>query len=178
MHADLKHSGFLIESSNGPVWMYSTAAEHSSLYDYQFSGASNAFMGCIQHETAYWQGNPAATVPFPPNTAYSDPTFQNCGSTANCARTWGLRIVDSASIFQYGAGLYNFYDNWDSTCINSEGCQEAMVDVTNSSNIYLWALSTKGASNMVSYNGYNVVPEQGNEAAFCETIALFEVAEL
>ena len=132
-------------------------------------------MGVIQHETAYWQGNPISTVAFPPQAAFDDPTFSNCVE-ANCARTWGLRVVDSTAIFQYGAGLYNFFDNWDSTCINTESCQEAMVDITNSSDVYLWGLNTKGATNMVSYDGTNVVPEKGNEAAFLETIVLFEAA--
>lgn len=155
--------------------MYGTAAEHSSLYDYQFSGASNVFMGVIQHETAYYQGNPDSITAFPPQAAWDDPTFASC-TTPNCARTWGLRILDSTSIFQYGAGLYNFFDNWDSTCINTESCQEAMVDITNSSDVYLWGLNTKGATNMVSYDGFNVVPEKGNEASFLQTIALFEAA--
>lgn len=42
--------GVLIES-NGPVWMYGTASEHSQLYNYQIANAKNVFMGLIQTET-------------------------------------------------------------------------------------------------------------------------------
>lgn len=43
--------GVLIESQNGPVWMYGTSSEHSQLYNYQISNAKNVFMGLIQTET-------------------------------------------------------------------------------------------------------------------------------
>jgi glucan 1,3-beta-glucosidase len=84
-------------------------------------------MGLIQHETAYFQGNPNALSPFTIQAAYTDPTFEEC-TTANCARTWGLRIINSTNVFTYGAGLYHFFENWDSSCLNSETCQERMVD--------------------------------------------------
>ena len=45
--------GVLIESSEGPVWMYGTSSEHSQLYNYQLVGAKNVYMGAIQTETPY-----------------------------------------------------------------------------------------------------------------------------
>ena len=135
-------------------------------------------MGVIQHETAYYQSNPAAPVPFTPLPAYGDPTFATCASSPpNCAKTWGLRVVNSSNIFQYGAGLYSFFDNWDVTaCLASVSCQEHMVDLQNSSNVYLWALNTVGTSYLVSYQDTDVVPQTVNQAAFAQTIALFELA--
>lgn len=44
--------GLLIESQ-GPVWLYGTAFEHSMLYNYQFANAKDIYMGVIQSETAY-----------------------------------------------------------------------------------------------------------------------------
>ncbi len=43
--------GVLVESSNGPVWMYGTSSEHSTLYNYQISNAANVYMALIQTET-------------------------------------------------------------------------------------------------------------------------------
>lgn len=171
--------GALIESSDGPVWMYGTAFEHSGLFDYQFAHAKNVYAGHIQHETAYYQGNPDAVVPFTPQTAFTDPPFTDCAANVtNCVRTWGLRLVNASSVFIYGIGLYNFFDNWDTAaCLPTESCQEHMVDVENCTDVYLWALSTKGSQYLVSYQGQDVVPYGVNQANFCDTIALFEVAE-
>lgn len=156
--------------------MYGTAAEHSVMYDYQFVNARNVFMGHIQHETAYFQGNPNALLPFTPQDSWHDPTYSDCVQP-NCARTWGLRFVNSSSIFMYGGGLYNFFENWNTqACLGTESCQERMVDIRNSTDIYLWALSTKGSQFMISYEGTDVVPYSVNKANFCETIALFELA--
>ncbi|KAH0848955.1 hypothetical protein AYO21_08717 [Fonsecaea monophora] len=167
--------GFLIESQ-GPVWLYGTAAEHSVMYDYQFVNAKDVFMGHIQHETAYFQGNPNALVPFTPQPSWHDPDFSDCVQ-ANCARTWAVRFVNSSSIFMYGGGLYNFFENWNTqACLGTESCQERMVDFRNSTDIYLWALSTKGSQFMISYEGSDLVPYSVNKANFCETIALFELA--
>jgi glucan 1,3-beta-glucosidase len=168
--------GFLFESENGPIWLYGTAAEHSVLYNYQFSHASNVFMGAIQQETAYFQGNPKAPIPFTPNPTYTDPTYASC-TQSNCYKTWGLRIINSTNIFMYGAGLYSFFENWSTTqCLGAEDCQEHMVDIQNSSDVYLWALGTVGTSYLISYEGTDLVPYSVNAANFADTIVLFELA--
>lgn len=43
--------GVLIES-HGPVWMYGTASEHNTLYNYQLTNAQNVYMALIQTESA------------------------------------------------------------------------------------------------------------------------------
>lgn len=43
--------GVLVESNPGPVWMYGTSSEHSTLYQYQISNAANVYMALIQTET-------------------------------------------------------------------------------------------------------------------------------
>jgi glucan 1,3-beta-glucosidase len=42
--------GMLVESQ-GPVWLYGTAMEHSMLYNYQFANAKDIYAGVIQSET-------------------------------------------------------------------------------------------------------------------------------
>lgn len=70
--------------------------------------------------------------------------------------------------------MYSFFDNYDQSCLDTEDCNENMIDVIDSTNIFLWAASTKASSFMVTYNGYGVVGEANNIAGFCETIVLFE----
>ena len=165
--------GMLVES-RGPVWLYGTSSEHSQLYNYQLSNAMNVYMGCIQTETPYMQSNPDALSPFTPNSAYSDPTFSGC-TTPSCKKAWGLRIVSSSSILVYGAGLYSFFDNYSQDCLATESCQENMVSVENcSGEVYIWGLSTKASTNMVSVNGQAAALQADNKNAFCQTIAVFE----
>ncbi|MCJ1436590.1 hypothetical protein MMC27_005970 [Xylographa pallens] len=168
--------GVLIESAQGPVWMYGTSVEHSQLYNYQILNAENIYMGAIQTETPYYQSNPTALTPFTPNSAYSDPTFSGC-TTSSCQKSWGLRIVGSSNILVYGAGLYSFFDNYSEDCLATESCQDNMVSIENcSGDVYLWGLSTKASTNMVTLDGTGAVPQSDNQDNFCATIAVFEAA--
>ena len=166
--------GVLVESTEGPVWMYGTSSEHSQLYNYQVASAKNIYMGIIQSETPYMQANPNALAGgFKPSTTYSDPDFCDCKTDA-CKKAWALRVVGSSDILVYGAGLYSFFDNYGQTCLNSESCQENMVSIEGSSDIYLYGLSTKAATNMVSVDGAAVVKQKDNRSNFCSTVAVFE----
>ena len=165
--------GVLIESQ-GPVWMYGTSSEHSQLYNYELAGAKDVYMGIIQSETPYMQSNPDALAGgFSVNSKYSDPNFSDC-KTEGCKKAWGLRVYASSDILVYGAGLYSFFDNYDETCLATESCQENMVSIECSQDVYLWALSTKGSTNMVTIDSTGVVPEADNRDNFCSTIAFFE----
>ena len=161
--------GVLVESQ-GPVWMVGTAAEHSVLYNYQLSSASSVYMGLIQTETPYYQGNPDARTPYASQTLLADPSFDSC-TGATCARAWGLRIVNSTDVFIYGAGLYSFFDNYDQTCLDTEDCQENMVSVE-SSQAYIYGLNTKASTNMVLVDGVSVAVDADNRNNFCATLAL------
>jgi glucan 1,3-beta-glucosidase len=131
-------------------------------------------MGIIQSETPYMQSNPDALAGgFSVNPTYFDPEFTEC-TTEGCKKAWGLRIYASSDILVYGAGLYSFFDNYDQTCLATESCQENMVSIECSSDIYLWALSTKASTNMVTIDGKGVVPQADNRDNFCSTIAFFE----
>ncbi|CAG8978299.1 hypothetical protein HYALB_00005885 [Hymenoscyphus albidus] len=164
--------GVLIESDQGPVWMYGTSSEHSVLYNYQIANAANVYMALIQTETPYFQSNPDATTPFRVNPAFSDPSFSGSASTN---KAWGLRIVDSKDIWIHGAGLYSFFENWNVDCNTFNNCQDNMVSIENSSGIHLYALSTKAARNMVTVNGQSAALDSDNRNNFCATVALFRL---
>ncbi|CAG8190057.1 unnamed protein product [Penicillium nalgiovense] len=164
--------GVLIESENAN-WLWGTSSEHHQLYNYQISSAKNVFMGLIQSETPYYQSNPTSLVPFTPQKSWNDPDFSNC-KTNSCRKAWGLRVLGSSDVFVYGAGLYSFFENYAQSCLNSEDCQDNMVEV-DCSDVKLYGLSTKAAVNMVtSSSGKGLVPQKPNKSNFCSTIALFE----
>ncbi len=165
--------GVLVESQ-GPVWMYGTSSEHSQLYNYQIANARDIWMGAIQTETAYMQANPDALAGgFTPNQAYSDPDFATC-TTESCKKTWGLRVLDSSDVYMYGGGLYSFFDNYKQQCLDTESCQENMVDIQCSKNVWLYGLSTKASVNMVTVNGQSQALGLDNKDNFCQTVALFQ----
>ena len=165
--------GILVESK-GPVWMYGTSSEHSQLYNYQIANAQDIWMGCIQTETAYMQSNPnALDGGFTPNPAYSDPDFATC-TTETCKKTWGLRILDSSDVYVYGGGLYSFFDNYKQQCLDTESCQENMVDIQCSKDVWLYGLSTKASVNMVTVNGQGQALGLQNDNNFSQTVVLFE----
>lgn len=119
------------------------------------------------------QDNPNALDPFTPQTEYSDPTFSECYS-ATCYKTFGLRIYNSTYIFTYGAGLYSFFNNYDQGCLLTEACQQLSVSLEQSEAVYLYALSTKAATNMVEVDQVAIVPQAANPNGFCQTVAVFE----
>lgn len=168
--------GVFVESAEGPVWMYGTSSEHSQLYNYQVANAKNVYMALIQTETPYYQSNPDSLQPFTPNPTFSDPDFSHC-TTAACKKAWGLRVVGSSDIHVFGAGLYSFFDNYDQTCLATESCQENMVSLEcGNEAVYLWGLSTKASTNMVTVDGTGVVDQKDNRDNFCSTLAVFEEA--
>ncbi|KAH0272476.1 pectin lyase-like protein, partial [Aureobasidium melanogenum] len=144
--------GVLVESQ-GPVWMVGTSFEHSMLYNYQFASANEIYASAIQTETAYMQNNPNAIVPYPPKSDWNDPDFSNC-FTSNCPKTWGLRIFNSTYIFVYGAGMYSFFNNYDSGCLATTNCQQNM--------------------NLVEVDQVELVPAIANDNSFADTVAIFE----
>jgi len=170
--------GVLVDTTEGPVWMYGTSSEHSVLYNYQVVNSSNIYLAAIQSETPYFQSNPNAITPFTVNSAYSDPNFSgSCSSDTDlCPKAWGLRIVNSDDVLVYGAGLYSFFDNYSQTCLDTESCQDNMVDLEDST-VWLYGLSTKASTNMVTLNGASAAKDSDNRNNFCATIGLFSVQE-
>jgi glucan 1,3-beta-glucosidase len=164
--------GILIESTKG-AWLYGTASEHNVLYNYHLQGAQNVYMTVIQTETAYMQGNPDATVPFDVNPDYYDPDFSNCDGPG-CAKTWGLRVFDSSDIFFYGGGMYSFFENYAQDCLDTEDCQQHMVDIVDS-DIHMYGVNTKASVNVISANGEGLMTHlPDNESTFCAALAFWQ----
>lgn len=164
--------GTLIQSQ-GPTWMYGTASEHCTLYQYQLCGVKNLFMGMIQTETPYWQSTPRAPEPFTPslNKFPDDPTFSDCPSgSLTCAMAWGLRIISSSNIYTYGAGLYSFFNSYNQECLDSESCQDDMVEIIKSTGLWFYNFITKASTNSISPRGGRAVPQSENHFGFGSTI--------
>jgi len=167
--------GVLVESKEGPVWMYGTASEHSVMYQYNVVNAKNVVMALIQTETPYYQSGPEAPKPYTTDSKFHDPDFSKCAAgTKTCAVAWGLRIVNSSDVYLYGAGLYNFFQEYSQACLKTEHCQDSMVSIENSpKGIHIYNLNTKAADNMISFDAKSVVPQADNHASFCSTIVAF-----
>ena len=158
-----------------------TAVEHHTLYQYQLANTQNLYMGFIQTETPYYQPNPSAPTPFSVVTSLNDPNFgTSCsGQSGNCANAWGLRVLNSANVLVYGAGLYSFFDNYSTTCSNNPGpenCQDNILSLEGSlSNVNVYCLSTVGTTNMITHNGATVAVYSDNNNVYPDTVALFQL---
>lgn len=163
--------GILTESTEGPVWFYSTAAEHNVLYQYQLQNTKNIFMTMIQTETPYWQSNPSVTVPFPINSAYNDPRY-SC--TSKSCKAWALRVIDSTDVLVYGTGLYSFFENYDQDCVQKQTCQDSIVSIEGNTKISILNLNTVGSVSMLDYRGRPTIMAAGHENPFVRTALRFD----
>lgn len=121
----------------------------------------------------YYQANPNALVPFKPQSKWNDPDFSTC-TTDGCRKAWGLRVLRSSDVFIYGGGLYSFFENYGQTCLDTESCQENMIEV-DCSQVTMFGMSTKASVNMfTSSSGEALVLQEDNRSNFCSTVALFQ----
>jgi glucan 1,3-beta-glucosidase len=88
--------------------------------------------------------------------------------------TWGLRIVNSSDVYMYAGGLYSFYEDYQQECLNTSSCQDNMVDIECSSNLWLYGLTTISTVNMVTVNGQSEALGSDNVNNFGSTLALFQ----
>jgi len=149
----------LLSQTSGPVWLVGSGSEHNVLYQYNFVGASNHFIGFAQTETPYYQPSPAPPAPFTVNSAYADPTtFSSPGDS------YSIHITNSTGFLIYGAGLYSFFNNYVAdTCVPPANCQASILNLDSaSSNINILGLSTVGVSNMLSVNGNAIISQANN----------------
>jgi glucan 1,3-beta-glucosidase len=119
------------------------------------------------------QNNPNAIAAFQPREDWSDPDFEDC-FLPTCAKTYGLVVQESTYVFVYGAGLYSFFNNYDSGCITTTNCQQYMVSIQSSEAVYLFGLNTVAVQTLVEVDGVSLVPAGANVNTFCNTLALFE----
>lgn len=119
------------------------------------------------------QNNPNALASFQPREDWYDPTFEEC-FLPTCAKTYAVVIKNSSYIFNYGSGMYSFFNNYDSGCIITQNCQQFVLQIEKSAAIYLYALSTIAVQTMVEVDGVSLVAEGSNVNTFCRTVAAFE----
>ncbi|KIM96238.1 glycoside hydrolase family 55 protein, partial [Oidiodendron maius Zn] len=136
--------GILIESDAGPTWLYGTASEHSILYQYNFANSTNTFAGMIQTESPYFQFTTTGESPGPFNSSVglfnNDPTFpdETCNAAELlCNFAWAVVMEDNTNLTIAGAGLYSWYDNYLETCVDTQNCQQRLVnDAGGNSGLY------------------------------------------
>ncbi|KAJ9477329.1 Glycoside hydrolase [Pseudozyma hubeiensis] len=184
----LSGRGVLIESAQGPVWMYGGASEHSVLYQYNVVDASNVFLSLAQTETAYFQGKGRAVASAEESLSietYHDPNF-NLSSTQSSGspfqdpsdpyenRGLGMRIANSTNVFVYGAGFYSFFDNYNQSQVSARRSQKRILwlqDLDDDANVWILNLNTVGVEKMVTVDGQDVVDEGPLRNGFGNTLA-------
>jgi hypothetical protein len=152
--------GVLLESQ-GPSWVHSASNEHSTLYNWQLSGAKNIYLGHIQSETPYFQaGQLNALYPYYPEERFAeDPEFSDCdpeneGRWDKCRESWALRIIKSSNVYLYGGGFYSFFNDYQDICAKHGGdCQDKLVETDYSEHIWLYNIYTVGAREAISPQG-------------------------
>lgn len=186
----LSGRGVLIESSQGPVWMYGCASEHAVLYQYNIVNANNIFISLAQTETAYFQGKGRAVASqeeplqiskyhdpnFDLSTAQSSASpFQNPNSTYE-NRGLGMRIANSTNTFIYGAGFYSFFDNYNQSQVSNRRSQKRILwlqDLNDDANVWVLNLYTVGVEKMVTVDGEDTVDEGKLRNGFGNTLAVW-----
>jgi glucan 1,3-beta-glucosidase len=122
------------------------------------------------------QPNPIATAIFPPNSTWNDPFFGDCVHQPACIKTWGLRIFNSSYIYIYGAGLYSFFNSYNTEpCLSLVNCQYNAAAIEASGYVYLYSLYTVGTSNLVFMDGQQLAPfvYTVNNNTFGQSLSLF-----
>ncbi|KAF8162403.1 exo-beta-1,3-glucanase [Mycena galopus ATCC 62051] len=145
--------GIFIDNAVGPT-----------LYQYSIVGSNNVYAGMIQ--TPYYQPVPAVPGPFQSSSDWDDPDWSHSGSA------WALNIATSNSVFIYGAGLYSFFDNYSQACKTSVSCQKslALVDTTSAA-VFIYSLSTIGATTMVTVGSTDTVNHADNVDGLQSTLS-------
>ncbi|WFD32996.1 hypothetical protein MSPP1_004053 [Malassezia sp. CBS 17886] len=183
----LSGRGILIESRDGPVWLYGTASEHHLLYQYSLVHARNVLLAMIQTETPYFQGHgfaPASQSELR-HPAFPDPDCAlryDSGDGAPYApalddRALGLHMEQCESIFLLGAGLYSFFDAYAQDSLAAHSCQRRLCTVDDacgpcSQDIWLFNVATVGCNTILSERRVDAVPEDSCRDGFCSTMAV------
>ncbi|KAI4236410.1 MAG: hypothetical protein LQ349_002564 [Xanthoria aureola] len=167
-----------------------TSVEHHSLYQYQLANTRAVFMGQIQSETAYYQPNPDASLPFAPNAELLDPKFSSsCNNGTGQCSGWGLTHPGlaghwglwcrSAFILQQLQQLSPTELMISTACSfpNQEDCQKGILSIEGSQtrNIGIYNLNTVGASSIIDIDGSSVANAADNVNVFPDTIAIFNL---
>ena len=158
----------LLSESKGPVWLVGTGTEHHVIVNYNLAGAASHYIGLPQTESPYFQPDPPPPSPFTNRTDWKDPSFN-----ANQTSAWGLHVTRSHDILVFGAGLYSFFINYNSTlcsAANQLNCQSEILDVDSRSAIGIYSLATVGTTYQLSIDSSPVIPAVENGNGFSRTV--------
>ncbi|KIM94752.1 carbohydrate-binding module family 6 protein [Oidiodendron maius Zn] len=163
--------------SQGPIWLVGLSVEHHTLYQYQFVGAKDVFIGFAQSETPYYQPNPNATLPFPFVGLLHDPDFSNTGQYAvNNADAWGLRVINTSNFLYYTGGHWSYFNNYSTSCNGYHSCQTQIVSLEGGlSNVNIYNLLTIGAESMVVMDGMTLARPEDNPGPFPAIINVLHI---
>lgn len=146
--------GMLIESKTGATWLYGTSSEHSVFYQYSLVGAKKVFLGMIQTESPYYLPKPQAPAPFDKSAGIflGDPDFSDCSNdNIHCAAAWGVQVIGSTDVHIMGAGLYNWFQDYTQQCVDTQDCQQRVMKIAYSGQVWLYNLYTIGTAEMLNY---------------------------
>ena len=159
----------LLSESQGPVWLIGTGSEHHVIVNYNFAGAANHYIGLAQTESPYYQPNPPPPAPlFTALPEWKDPSFN-----ANQTSAWGLYVTKSRDILVFGAGLYSFFIDYNSTLCSTPdqlNCQSEILNVDSRSSISIYSLATVGTTSQLSIDSSPVIPATENGNGFSRTV--------
>jgi glucan 1,3-beta-glucosidase len=159
----------LLSESQGPVWLIGTGSEHHVIVNYNLAGAANHYLGLPQTESPYFQPNPPPPAPlFTTLPEWKDPIFKD-----NQTSAWGLHVSESRDILVFGAGLYSFFIDYNSTVCPTVGhvnCQSEILDVDSQSSVSIYSLATVGTVYQLSIDYCPVIPASQNGNGFSRTV--------
>lgn len=147
--------GVLIEST-GPTWLWGTTVEHCVLYQYQLTGARKVIIGMLQTESPYFQPRPPSPKPFQDQLGafFDDPGLGSYNTNSSVYDSaWGLRVIDSSTIYVLTGGLSSRYRDYSPECVGSgakRSCQDGIFYTEQSSDIWMYNLITTGTAEMIS----------------------------
>lgn len=122
--------GMLIESIKA-TWLYGTASEHSTFYQYNFHHAENIYTTYIQTESAYYQPTPPPPAPFRDAVGVftGDPGYEckdKSDAASGCDESWAVIMEGSQNIHMGAAGTYSWFSTYSQTCVDASNCQKSL----------------------------------------------------
>ncbi|KID85582.1 LysM domain protein, partial [Metarhizium majus ARSEF 297] len=121
-------------------------------------------MSMIQTESPYFLPDPQAPEPFTNITRFAgDPSFKDCDtSNPHCAAAWGLSVISSTNVHVYRAGLYNWFQRYIQPCVDTQDCQQRVVNIEDSGQVWIYNLYTIGTVEMINHGDDKPVLAKAN----------------
>ena len=91
-------------------------------------------------------------------------------SKPSCEAIWGLKIVNSINIHIFGAGLYNWFQDYIQPYVNTQDCQQRVVYISGSSQTIFYNLYTIGTVEMLNAAGIESYTCKGKHQKGCPSL--------